>query len=151
MRRVVGARCEVEEERFVGRDLLEVGDELDGLVGQIDGEVVALLGRLRRLDLVVVEDQVGIVLMGVAAEETVVPVEATTQRPAIVGAGCADLFRRGQVPFADAEGGIAVREQHLGQESVLERNRTVGAREAGGPLGDARHAVGVVVPPVEHA
>ena len=149
--RMVGARREVEEERFVGRDLFEVGDEFDGLVGQIDGEVITLLGRLRRLDLMVVEDQVGIVLMGVAAEEAVVAVEPATQRPAVVGAGRADLFRRGQVPFADAERGIAVGEQHLGQESVLERNRTVGARVARRALGDARHAVGVVVAPVEHA
>jgi hypothetical protein len=125
---MVGARREVEEERFVGRDLLEVGDELDGLVGQINGEVVTLFGGDRRLDLMVVEDQVGIVLMGVATEEAVVAV-ATTQRPAIEGAGRADLFRRGQVPFTDAEGRIAVGERHLGQESVLERNRTVGTRE----------------------
>ena len=39
---MVGAGREVEEERFVGRDLLEVGDEFDGLVGQIDGEVKRL-------------------------------------------------------------------------------------------------------------
>ncbi len=149
--RMVGAGREVEEERFVGRDLFEVGDELDRLVGQIDGEVVTLLGRLRRLDLMVVEDQVGIVLVGVTAEEAVVAVEPAPQRPAVVRAGRADLFRGCQVPFADAERGIAVRQQHLGQEPVLERDRTVGARVARRPLGDARHAVGVVVSPVQHA
>ena len=149
--RVVGAGREVEEERLVRCDLFEVGDELDGLVGQIDGEVVALFGRLRRLDLMVVEDQVGIVLVGVAAEEAVVPVEAATKRPAVVRAGCADLFRRRQVPFADAECGIAVGQQHLGEETVLERDRTVGARVTRRTLGDARHAVGVMVAPVQHA
>ena len=130
MGRMVGTGGEVEEERLVGRDLFEVGDELDGLVGQIDGEVVTLLRCLRRLDLVVVEDQVGIVLMSVTAEEAVVAVEAATQRPAVVGARGADLLRGRQMPFADAEGGIAVGEQHLGQETVLERNRAVGARDS---------------------
>ena len=76
VRRVVGAGGEVQEERFVGRDLFQIRDELDRLVRQIGGEVVALLRRLRRLDLVVVEDQVRVVLVGVAAEEPVVAVEA---------------------------------------------------------------------------
>ncbi len=129
--RVIGTRREVEEERLFGRDLFEIGDELDGLIGQIDGEVVALLGCTRRLYLMVVEDQVGVVLMRVAAEEAVVAIEAATKRPAVVGPRCTDLFRRRQMPFTDAEGGIAVGEQHLGQETVLERNRAVGARVAG--------------------
>ena len=151
MRCVIGTRCEVEKERLFGRDLFEVGDELDGLVGEVHGEVVTLLGGLRRLDLMVVEDQVGIVLVSVAAEEAVVAVEAATQRPAVVGACGADLFRRRQMPFADAEGGIAVGEQHLGQETVLERDRSIGAGVARRTLGDAGHGVGVVVPPVQHA
>ena len=123
--RMVGAGREVEEERLVGRDLFEVGDELDRLVGEIHGEVVALLRRLRRLDLMVVEDQVGIVLVRVAAEKAVVAVEAAPERPAVVRARGADLLGGRQVPFADAEGGVAVRQQHLGQEPVLERDRTV--------------------------
>ena len=151
VRRVVGAGGEVQEERLVRRDLLEVGDELDGLVGQIDGQVIALLGRLRRLDLVVVVDQVGIVLVGVAAEEAVVALEAAAERPAVVGAGRADLLGRGQVPLADAERVVAMRQQHLGQEAVLERDGAVGAGVARRALGDARHAVGVVVAPGQHA
>ena len=84
MWRMVGARREVQEERLVGSDLFEVCDELDGLVREIDREVIAVLGRLRRLDLVVVEDEIGIVLMRVTAEETVVAVEPAAQRPAVV-------------------------------------------------------------------
>ena len=83
---MVGAGREVEEERLVGRDLLDVGDELDGLVGQIARQVVALLRRLRRLDLMVVVDEVGIVLVRVAAEEAVVALEAAPERPAVVRA-----------------------------------------------------------------
>ena len=58
VRGVVGAGGEVQEERLVRSHLLEVGNELDGLVGQILRQVVALLRRLGRLDLMVVEDQV---------------------------------------------------------------------------------------------
>ena len=38
-------------------DLLGIGDELDRLVGQVLGQVMALLGGARRLDLVGVVDQ----------------------------------------------------------------------------------------------
>ena len=148
---VVGARGEVQEEGLVRCHLLEVGDELDGLVGQVDRQVIALVGRLRRLDLVVVEDEIGIVLVGVAAQEAVVAVESAAQRPTVVRARCADLLGGGQVPLADAEGGVAVREQHLGEEAVLERDGAVGSRVAGRALGDARHGVGVVVAPGQHA
>ena len=54
VRRVHGAGAEVHEEGLIRRHLLGVGDEADGLVDQILGEVVALFGRLGRLDLVVV-------------------------------------------------------------------------------------------------
>ena len=151
MGRMVGAGREVEEERLVGGDLFEVGDELDRLVGEIDREVVTLLGGLRRLDLVVVEDQVGIVLVSVAAEEAVIAVEPPPEWPSGVRSSGADLFGGCEVPFADAECGVAVRQQHLRQEPVLERDRTVAARVTRRPLGDACHPVGVVVPPVQHA
>ena len=77
--------AEVQEERLVGGDLFRVGDELVRLVDQIGGQVVALLRRLRRLDLMVVVDQIRVVLVGVAAEEAVEALEAAAQRPAVVG------------------------------------------------------------------
>ncbi len=76
----------------------------------------------------IVEHQIGIVLMGVAAQEAVVALEPTPpQRPAVIRPGSADLFGRGQMPLADAVGGIAMLQKHLGEEAVLERDRTVGA------------------------
>ena len=45
VRRVAGARRVVEEERLLRRDRLGVLDELDRLVGEVLGEVVALLRR----------------------------------------------------------------------------------------------------------
>ena len=76
MGRMVRARREIEEERLVWSDLLKIGDEADRLVGKIGGEVIALFWGLRRLDLMIVVDEVGIILMGVAAEKPVVALEA---------------------------------------------------------------------------
>ena len=66
VRRVRGARGEVEEERLAGLGLLLVLDHPDRLVDQVLGEVVALLGGARRLDVGVVADQLGRPLAGLA-------------------------------------------------------------------------------------
>ena len=79
VRRVRRAEAQVQVERLGRVDLLGVGDELDRLVDQVLAEVVALLGRARRLDLVVVVHQVRIPLAGVAAEEAVEALEAAAQ------------------------------------------------------------------------
>ena len=142
---VLRAGAEVHEEGFVGRDLLGVGDEADGLVDQVFGEVVALFGCLLRLDGMVVVDQFRIVLVGVAAEEAVVALEAASQWPAIVGAGCRDLIGGRQVPLAEGIGVVAVLQQHLGEHAVLEGDVSVSAGIAGRSLGDAGHGVRVVV------
>ena len=60
-------------------------DHRDGLVGQVLGEVIALLRGVRLFDVVVVLDQVGIPLVGLAAEEAVEAVEALLQRPLLAG------------------------------------------------------------------
>ena len=94
VRGVRRTEAQVQVERLVRVDLLGVGDELDRPVDEVLGEVVALLGRRRRLDLVVVVDQVGIPLAGVAAEEAVEALEAAAQRPAVVGPGGGLLVAR---------------------------------------------------------
>ena len=86
VRRVRRAGAEVQIERLVGIDLLGVGDELDRPVGQILGQVIALLRALRRLDLMVVVDQVRIPLARIAAEEPVEALKPTAQRPAVIRA-----------------------------------------------------------------
>ena len=128
-----------------GRDLLGVGDEADGLVHQVLGQVIALFRRLLRLDRVVVVHQLRVVLVRVAAEEAVVALEAAAQRPAVVGARRRDLLGRRQVPLAERVGVVAVLQQDLGEEPVLERDVAVAARVAGRAFGDARHRVRVVV------
>ncbi len=124
VRRVRRAEAEVQVEGLVGVDLPGVGDELDRLVDEVRGEVVALLGRRRRLDLVVVVDEVGIPLARVAAEEAVEALEAARQRPAVVGSGRGLLVARRQVPLADHVGVVAVLEQHLREHAVLEAGST---------------------------
>ena len=148
---VGGTRAEVEVEGLVRVDLLGVGDELHRLVHQVRGEVVALFGCRRRIDLVVVVDQVGVPLAGVAAEESVEALEAPTERPAVVGPGGRLLTGRDQVPLAHHVGVVALREQDLGEEAVLERHVAVVTGEPGGELGDTRHRVGVVVAAREDA
>jgi len=69
MRRVARAGRVVQEERLVRRDRLSVLDELDRLVGNVIGEVVALLGRAWLIDGVVVVDQFRVPLIGLRAEE----------------------------------------------------------------------------------
>ena len=127
VRGVRRAGAEVQVERLVRGDLLGVGDERDRLVGQVRGQVVALLGSRRRLDLVVVGDQVRIPLAGVAAEEAVEAVEAPAQRPPVVRTGRRLLLGRHQVPLADHVGVVAV----LGAASPrASRSRTGSARRS---------------------
>ena len=145
MRRVHRTEAQVQVERLVRIDLLGVGDELHRPVDQVLSEVVALLGRLRRLDLVVVVHQIGIPLAGVTTEETVETLEATTQRPPVVRAGRGLLVAGRQVPLADHERVVTVADQHLRQHPVLERHHPVVARVPGRQLGDAGHRVGMVV------
>ena len=60
--------------------------ELDGPVGQVGAQVVALLDRARRADRVVVVVEGGHELVGLAAVEPVPAVEAPAERPAVRGA-----------------------------------------------------------------
>ncbi len=62
----------------------------------------------------VVADEFGVELVGLALEEAVEPVEAAGERPLVERAGGRALFHRGEVPLADAERGVALLAQHLG-------------------------------------
>ena len=62
-------------------------DETDGVVDEVLAQVVAVLGRGRRLDVVVVVHQVGRELVGLPFEEPVEAVEAPLERPLVEGSG----------------------------------------------------------------
>jgi hypothetical protein len=70
------ARAVIEKERLVGRHSLGVADELQRSVGEVGGEVIARRWQRRLLDGVVVVHQVGIPLVGLAAQESIEPFEA---------------------------------------------------------------------------
>ncbi len=151
VRGVRGPEAQVQVERLVRVDLPQVGDELDRPVDQVLREVVALLGRPGRLDRVVVVDELRVPLARVAAQEAVEALEAAPQRPAVVRAGRRLVDARGEVPLADHVRAVAVLKEHLREHPVLERHDPVVAGVAGGELGDARHAIAVVVAPGDDA
>ncbi len=147
VRRVAGTECVVEEERLLRGDRLRVHDELDRLVGQVDAQVVALLGRARLIDEVVVVDEVGIPLARLGAEEPVPALEAPAGRPVAARRGEVHLVLGAEVPLADHVGVPAALAEDLREHPVLRRDRAARVREPDRGLGDAGHAVpGVVAP-----
>ncbi len=151
MRGVHRAGAEVHEERLVGRDLLGVRDEPDGVIHQVRRQVISLLRGFGRFDGVVVIHEVRIVLVRVATQEAIEALEAACQGPAVIGPGGRGLVGRREVPLADRVGAVAVLQQHLREEPVRERNVPVAARIAGRAFGDAGHRVGMMVAPGENA
>jgi hypothetical protein len=142
---VGGAGAEVHEERLVGRDHLRVLDELNRPVGEVGREVVALLGGCGLVHRVVVVDRVRIPLVGLAAQEPVVALEAAADGPVPLRRCHVHLVGGDQVPLAEHVGVPAALAEDLGDRGALERNVAVGVREPAGGLGDAGHAVGGVV------
>ena len=136
------ARAEVHVEGLVRGHRLGVADELDRLVNQVRRQVVALLGRIRLLGGVVVIDQVGIPLVGLAAQEAIEPLKAPAKRPACLPGRQINLVARGQVPLADGIGVPAALAQHLGDGPVLKGDAGREPGETGRGLGDAGHVVG---------
>ena len=136
VRRVGGAEREVGEERAVGPHADAVGDHPQRLVDQILREVVALVGPSRRRDRMVVGDELGMELVGLALHEPVEPVEAPTERPLVERAGRRTLLHRGEVPLADGERGVAGVAQHLGHRGGVVRDV---AEHVGEPGAEVRH------------
>ena len=149
--RVVGARAEPHEPRPRRRGGLAVADHLQRLVGEVLGQVVALVGRVRLVDRVVVLDQRRIPLVGLAADEAVEAIEALLQRPVELGTARVGLLLGHAVVLADPVGVPAVVAQDARDGPALLGQVRVGARVAGRALDDAGHAVLVVVAPGEHA
>ena len=148
VRSVRRARSEVHEERLVGHERLLLARPLDRLVGHVLGEVVALLGRLLRLDRrrALVDGRV--VLIRLTADEAVEVLEAAaTGRPGIEGAHRARLPDRHLVALAELRRRIAVQQQRLRQRRAgIGANRVVPGRR-GGELRDDAHSHRVVVAP----
>ncbi len=139
------------EERLVLVDGPQVADPGDGVVGQVLGEVVALVGRAGLLGQVVVLDQGRPELVGLPLEEAVEALEAPAQRPPGPGGAGVELVLRREVPLPDGPRGVAGGGQRFGQQAARVRDAGVVAGEAARQLHDAAHADRVVVPPGEQA
>ena len=146
MRRVRRARREVDEERLVRSETLLLSDPGNRLVGHVFDQVVALFGRFLRLHRrgPLVERRVP--LVGLAADEAVEILEAATAgRPGIERTCGTRLPHRHFVALAELRGGVAVEFQRLRQRRHRVGEHRAVPRCAGGNLGDAAHANGMVI------
>ncbi len=81
------ARRKVKEERLLRRDRLAIANPVDGLVGHIGHEVVALFGGFAGLHRDGVLEQHRIILVRLPADEAVEVVEPHARWPTIERAG----------------------------------------------------------------
>ncbi len=135
----------VEEERLLRRDRLGVPDELDRLVCDVVGQVIAVVRQARLVDGVVVVDQVRIPLARLGPEKAVPALEAAAGRPVAPGRREVHLVGGAQMPLADHVRVPALLAEDLREHPVLGRDRAARVREADRSLGDTRHAVARVV------
>ena len=122
VRRVRRTRREVHEERLLWRQRLLRLDPADRPVGQILGQVIALLRRLLRLDRVSTVVERRVVLVVLAADEPVERLEATAaRRPRIERSHGRRLPRRHLVTLAELSRRIAVQLQRCCERSLRVR------------------------------
>ncbi len=137
---------EVGEERLVAHQRLLLADPLDRVVGQVLGEVVALLRRLVRLDRDRPFVERRVVLVRLAADEAVEVLEpAAAARPRVEGAERARLPDRYLMALAELRGRVAVQLERLGERRARVRAHRRVARRRRRDLGDPAHADRVVI------
>ena len=145
MRRVRGTGREVHEERLVGHQRLLLAHPRDRLVGQVLGEVVALLRRLFRLDRRRPLIQRGVPLVVLAADEAVEVLKARTGRPHPERTHRTRLPDRDLVALAELRGRVAVELEGLCERRLRVRTQRVLPRRRRRGLGDAPHPDRVMV------
>ena len=150
VRRVRRTRREVHEERLVAHQRLLLADPVDGLVGHVLGEVIALRRGLVRLDRHrVLVDRRG-VLVGLAADEAVEVLEARAGRPVVERAHRAGLPDRDLMALAELGGAVAVELEDFGERrGGVRAGPSCSPARTGRDLRDPAHADAVVVAAVE--
>ena len=144
-------RGEVDEERFVGHQRLLLAHPTHGAIGEILGQVVALLGGRRRLDRgrAVVQRRVPLVVL--ASDEAVERLEpATTRRPGVERTHRRRLPHRHLVTLAELRRRVAVQLQCQRQRGLCVRPQRAVPRRGCCSLGDASHADRMVVTAGQH-
>ena len=140
------ARREVDEERFVRQQRLLLARPGDELVRQVFGQVVALGGRLGRLDRRRALVQRRIPLVVLAADEAVEVLEpAAARRPRVERSRRARLPDRNLVALAELRGRISVELERQRQRRLRVGQHRALARGRGRDFRDAAHADRVMV------
>jgi hypothetical protein len=145
--RVVGSWAEPQVPGLLRLRLLGVADHAQRLVGEVLGEVVAVLGPVRLLDVAVVLGEVRVPLVGLAADEPVEAVVAQPEGPVLLRRAHRPRVDRRVVVLADPERAPAGVAQHGRHGGVLTRDVGVVAGEPGRGLGDRGEPVLMVVAP----
>ena len=143
---------EVHEEGLVRHQRLLLADPVDGVVGEILGEVVTLLRSPVGLDRRGPAVQRRRVLVGLAADEAVEVLEpAAHAGPRIERAHRAGLPDGHLVALPELRRGVAVELERLGQRRAGVRPDRAVARRRRRDLGDPAHPDRVVVPAAQQA
>ena len=143
--RRVGATRHVVEEEGLGRlDLVHAVQVVDGVIRHAGGQVPAGLA-LEGIDLRSVAEQVGLPLVGVAADEAIEIFEAHADGPQVEGAGLAGLEGRHVVILAEPRGGVAIVLQDSADGGLVLADDRVVAGKARRLLGDHAEASRMVV------
>src|SRR5206468_12072268 len=129
VRRVCAARHVINEERLVGRDLLELFHVLDGIVSHRRGQIPTGL-PLKRIDGRRVAEQVRLPLAGVAADEPVEILEAHPGRPLLKRPRLARLIERRVVILAEPRGRVPILLEYLTNRSAISLDDGVVTRES---------------------
>ena len=148
--RVRGTRCEIHEERFVGCECLLLAYPGDRAISQVFGERVTLFGRLLRFDRFGAFVESRVVLIGLAADESVEVFETRTRRPLAEWSHRRNLPNRDLVALPELARRIAVEPQGLRDRRLVLRPHAGVARRRCRDLGDSAHPHGVVVTPGQH-
>ena len=146
MWRVGRARREVGEEGFVRHQRLLLADPGDRPVGQVLGQVIALVRRLRLLDRCGAVVQGRCVLVRLAAEEAIEVFEpGPAGGPGVERTHRAGLPDRDLMALAEVGRGVPVELEDLGQRRRRVRTDRRVAGRGGRQLGDRAHADRVMV------
>ena len=108
-------------------------------------DVIPLLGRAGRVDVVLVVGQLRVELVGLALEEAVEAVESPLSGPVVEGAGGRGVLHVDEVPLADRPGPVALLAQDLGHRRRVLGDLSGQGRKPGLHVGHGAHADGVVV------
>ncbi len=145
--RMASSEREMAEPGSVGIDRLLVADEGHRSLGDVFGQVVALVGQARLIDRFAIEVELREPLVRVATEEAVEPIETEdrTARPAVVGAARARLLGRGVVPLSERERHVADLVEDRPDRGLVLGLAAVIARISRREFGDVGHPDRVVV------